>query len=167
MTGIIRYHWIAAKYFGKRNGPIQSIILHATEGTKAGDIPTLVDGDGRKVSVHWYITRDGEVYHFVQDADKANHVGPALRNDASNAHSIGIEQEYRSGVDHWTDAQVQMCANLCAFLMQRHGDLAIFSHADVAAPKGRKTDPEKYPWDEFHAWLVEAKTKTWEVEQIS
>lgn len=166
MNNVIRYHWIAAKYHSPRTGVIESIVLHATEGTKAGDIPTLVGGDGRKVSVHWYITRDGEVYHFVQDNAVANHVGRALRNDASNAHSIGIEQEYRSGIDHWTDIQVQMCANLVAFLLQKHGQLAIFAHAGVAAPKGRKIDPENYPWNKFHSLLAAAKLKIWEAAEI-
>jgi len=166
VSGIIRYHWIPAKYFSKRTGPIQSIILHATEGTKAGDIPTLVGGDGRKVSVHWYVTREGDFYHFVQDADIANHAGAVNQDAASNAHSIGIEQEYRAGVDTWTNVQIQSCANLVAFLMQKHGGLKIFSHAEVAAPKGRKSDPENYPWNKFHALLQESQIRTWSAEQI-
>lgn len=166
MSGVIKYHWMPAKFFGNRPGPIKSIILHATEGTKASDIPTLVGGDGRKVSVHWYITREGDFLHFVQDSDSANHAGRVSNDDASNAHSIGIEQEYRAGIDNWTDTQVMACANLVAFLFQKHGQLEIFSHAEVAAPAGRKSDPENFPWAKFHIWLSDAKKVTWSAEQI-
>lgn len=167
MPNVIRYHWIAAKHFTLwRVRPIEGILLHATEGHEAGDVQTLVGGDGRKVSVHWYVTKTGKIYHFVQDADTANHAGAV--NDArfSNAGSIGIEQENIGGND-WSGLQIEAVANLVAFLMQKHGELPIAYHKDVAVPKGRKSDPQHYPRVQFDARLAEARKLTWTAEAVS
>lgn len=167
MSDVIRYHWIEAKHYTKgRKRPIQSILLHATEGHRTGDIQTLVGGDGRKVSVHWYVCKNGDIYHFVQDADTANHAGSTFDAKFSNASSIGIEQEHIDNQEAWTDTQVQAVANLVAFIMQKHGELEIAYHRDVAKPHGRKTDPQGFPLQKFSVLLAEAEKKTWSAEQI-
>lgn len=164
---LIKYHWIAAEFFhAGRPGQIESIILHATEGHIGGDIPTLVGGDGRSVSVHWYVTKKGEYYHFVQDADIANHAGAVSEVRYNNAHSIGIEQEGIPQTEPWPSVQIQATANLVAFLFQKHGTLEIISHAKAAVPPGRKSDPEPYPWAEFNTMLAEAQKQTWEAMQV-
>lgn len=166
MSNVIRYNWITAKHFGKgRSKPIRSIILHATEGHKAGDLETLVGGDGRKVSVHWYVTKTGEYYHFVQDADTANHVGQVFDAKFSNSCSIGIEQEHVDNEEDWPDVQVTATANLCAFLRQKHGTLEIAYHKDVAKPHGRKSDPQGFPLDRFHEIMNEAMSHAWTAEE--
>jgi len=74
-----------------------------------------------------------------------------------NPISFGIEQEHLQG-DKWTDEQVRACAEVCHYLCDRfsRGDrLAILSHAAVATPKGRKTDPENYPWRLFSQYFHE------------
>jgi len=165
--GTISYKWMAAKNFrtGRRR-KLASIILHSTEGHRGGDIPTLVGGDGRQVSVHWYVENDGSYVHFVQDADTAFHAGAVFANEYSNDASIGIEQEHIDGKEPWPDVQIRATANLCALLQQKHGNLKIVSHKFVAIPPGRKSDPEPYPWQKFNAMLAEARKQTWTAQQV-
>ncbi len=140
------YTWRPAQFFnaGRPQG-IKSILLHSTEGREAGDLQTLIGGDGRKVSVHWYITRSGKIYHMVQDGDRANHAGATNMARYGNSQSIGIEHEHFDSREDWPAAQIEASAQLLTFLMQKHGELAIAFHKDVAVPPGRKSDPVGYP----------------------
>lgn len=164
---VINYIWKPAKNFrtGRRRA-LATIILHSTEGHKGGDLPTLIGGDGRQVSVHWYVTKDGGIYHFVQDADTAFHAGAVVAPKYSNDASIGIEQEHIDGQEPWPDLQLRTVANLVAFLKQKHGDLAITSHKVAAAPPGRKSDPEPYPWATFNAYVAAAMKLTWTAQTV-
>ena len=70
-TREINFTFKPARAFKRgRSLPIQSIIVHSSEGRKAGDIATLT---GDQVSSHWYVTRAAEVFHFVDDADTADY----------------------------------------------------------------------------------------------
>lgn len=157
-TDNIPYIWLPCKdgYFTPGRKGFKSIILHSTEGSKQGDIATLTGQTDRKVSVNWYLLRDGTTYHFVVDSDTAYHAGAVISPKYSNAYSLGIEQEHRQGQD-WPDVQVRACARLCAALMQKHGVMEITTHAHAAAPPGRKSDPAGYPMPQFLAYLSEAK----------
>src|SRR4029450_11549943 len=71
---------------------IRNIILHSSDGRKAGDLATLT---GEDVSAHWYVTRAGEIFHLVNDEDTAFHAGKVTKQKFfSNAATIGIEQEH-------------------------------------------------------------------------
>lgn len=167
-TCVIEYVWREAEHYtvGRGGASIASIILHATEGHEAGDLETLIGGGGRSVSVHWYVTRTGKVYHMVDDANTANHAGVVIARAYSNSQSVGIETEHVNTQDY-PPVQVQTVANLCAFLRQKHGrGLAIKSHAQVASPPGRKTDPAQFPWDEFSHMVSTAMFTTWSAVQV-
>ena len=69
--GLIRYNWQPAQAFKPwrpGEGRITAIILHSSDGHEAGDIATLT---GPRVSAHWYVTRAGAIWHFVDDGDTA------------------------------------------------------------------------------------------------
>ena len=174
-TRTLEYHFQQARaYKPGRALPIQSLILHSTDGRKAGDIATLT---GDSVSVHWYVTRAGEIFHFVADADTAFHVGKPTDPKFSNAASIGIEQEHfdpdpQNGKPHnedWPDVQVHTVATLCAFVFQQFGlaQDAIHSHAQVAFPPGRKQDPFGYPFDTLFGLIQEALHFEWQAVSIN
>jgi N-acetyl-anhydromuramyl-L-alanine amidase AmpD len=171
MPEILKFKWIPAQadsFTKGRTGAIKSIILHSSEGHKAGDIATLTgksaQASGAKVSCHWYITTQGEIYHFVANDDTAWHVGhvkyPKLYG---NNASIGIEQEHFSGKDTWTKEQVMACANLVAAIEQHEHkkSLLVRGHFAVCTPPGRKTDPADYPWGHFNQYLSIARGKSW------
>lgn len=156
MVKTIEFKFIPAQAFKHgRTMTVQSIILHSTDGREAGDIATLT---GNSVSVHWYVTRTGEIFHFVDNSDTAFHAGKVIDPIYSNSASIGIEQEHfdpdpangHPNNENWPDIQVETVAHICAFLMQTQGlDIKdIHSHQFVAAPPGRKQDPVGYPFQE-------------------
>jgi N-acetylmuramoyl-L-alanine amidase len=165
----LKYTWTPAAEgdfaAGRHGQTIQSIILHSTCGSKAGDIQTLTGHTDRQVSVHWYVTKAGEIYHFVQDADTAYHAGVVIDPRYSNSCSLGIEQE-NNGSEPYPDIQVQTVAKLVAALKQKHGlNLEVTAHAHAAAPPGRKTDPAAYPWDKFSAAEKAALLVPWTLVQ--
>lgn len=165
--GSFNYIWKPALHFraGRPHG-IESIIMHSTEGRESGDLATLVGGDGRSVSVHWYVTRAGKVYHMVQDGNIANHAGNTVKVAYSNERSIGIEQEHFDGREDWPEAQLDAVAKLLAFLQQKHGMLPIVSHKVAAAPPGRKSDPEPYPWEVVRKKVVENMSTHWSANAV-
>jgi AmpD protein len=168
MVNIIKYKFKQATGYVKGRAPwkIKSIILHSTDGHKEGDIATLT---GTRVSVHWYVTKTGEVFHFVDNADTAWHAGVVNDLIYSNKASIGIEQEHIDGAEEWPDCQVLTTARICAALMQKYHIMQkyIRSHADIAYPRGRKVDPESYPWDKFNKYLEEALKTPWVFEELT
>lgn len=73
-----------------RNGvKIDAIVLHCTEATLDSTLQTFMDPtplpEGRQVSVHYVIDRNGDIYQMVADDDRANHC------KGVNEHTIGIE----------------------------------------------------------------------------
>jgi len=162
MSEIIKYKYIQARSYRKfiGNRTIKSIILHSTDGHEQGDVVTLTQGE---VSVHWYVTKDGRYYHFVQDNDVAWHAGGVDIEDHSNTYSIGIEQEHMDGEENWPDIQIKAAARLVAFLHQHHNlgqSIPTLSHASVARPRGRKEDPLNYPWPLFSEYVAEFYDET-------
>ena len=148
------YNAQAGSYHAGRpgDGKIQGIVLHSSDGRESGDINTLTTGG---VSSHYYVTRDGRIYQFVNDQDTAYHAGKVVGN-LGNGNTIGIEQEHydpggkggKNG-EAWSPAQVAATARLVASLKAKYGltDAQIVGHSDVAPD--RKQDPYNYPWEDF------------------
>ena len=70
---------------GQVGTKIDKIVLHCTEGSLASALAEFQRTDSRKVSAHYVIDRNGDIYQMVNDTDCANHCMGA------NAGSIGIE----------------------------------------------------------------------------
>jgi hypothetical protein len=92
---------------------IDKIVLHCTEGSLAGALAEFQKTDSRKVSAHYVIDRNGDIYQMVNDADCANHCMGA------NAGSIGIEH-VGSETDSLAPPQVAASAALIRWLLQEH-----------------------------------------------
>ncbi|MBS1725279.1 MAG: N-acetylmuramoyl-L-alanine amidase [Armatimonadetes bacterium] len=170
----IEYMYIQARnYLPGRSRPVQNIILHASNGSENDDLSYFTTS---AVSAHWYITRTGKVYQFVDNADTAYHVGKAISTLYSNAATIGIEHEHfdpdptvgRKANQDWPDEQVCATADLCAFLCQRYGLKLgnILTHAYVAEPHGRVSDPVGYPMKKFEDRLKESMQYTWVTQSV-
>lgn len=155
--------WATSGYRKGRGGHrIAGIVLHSGDGASIeGDLATLTTSG--RVSAHWYVARDGRIWHMVRDADTAWHAGKAIPG-WSNRDTIGIEQEHVDGRDDWPDAQVQAVAGLVAALRGIYGrGLPVKGHASVCSPTGRKVDPQWYPWDRLHAAVAEIGAATLEL----
>ena len=157
----------ANSYSKNRKGAIQSIILHASCGREASDIPVLRGEDSTHlVSAHWYVDRVGKIFHLVDNKDTAWHVGAASEVKFSNACSIGVEQEHLDGQEDWPDVQIKATAALCVALAQRYGPLTIAHHSSVAVPPGRKTDPVSYPSEVFWPYWSDATGSQWDFAEV-
>lgn len=95
---------------------------------------------GLQVSAHFFITRTGQVWQFVDCAQRAWHAGASCYRGRSqcNDDSIGIELEGLEG-DSFEPAQYAALAALCQDLAQRHPIAHIAGHEHIAP--GRKADP--------------------------
>ena len=126
---------------------VRTIVVHhtATAATAPGDYPSLgIVRDGRPdldgPLAQLGLGRDGTVY--VIAAGVAYHAGTVFESMQDNWHAIGIEAEH-DGVSPWPLEQVDAYARLCAALCDRYGlgPDRVLGHKEVAAPAGRKTDP--------------------------
>lgn len=144
-----------AANLSKRRKKIALIVLHHTGGSMPGDLNWLTSKESR-ISADFLVTKAGLIYKLNPQLSvyQTWHAGKSAWNGRKNCNdfSIGIEQEHRPG-EAWTDAQLHACAKLCAWLVERFGlkleDHPIQSHAAVALPPGRKSDPENFPWTTF------------------
>lgn len=101
--------------------------------------------EGKRVSAHFFIDRSGKIVQFVSVFDRAWHAGVSSFDGVPdcNNYSIGIELE---GCDiiAYTEEQYQSLRGLTKILQQQFLGIKkerIVSHAEIALPKGRKTDP--------------------------
>jgi len=145
-------------YQGSEPRQIQGVIMHSSDGSLKSDINTLTGGDpSHKVSVHYYVAKDGTVHHFVNDNDIAYDVGQTSGPLAhlNNATTIGIETEHVDGTP-WEDSLIRGEARLAAQLLKRYPNLSIddfHGHSDVAPE--RKQDPLDFPWDKFRQYVAQ------------
>lgn len=117
----------------------------ATAKSAAGEYPSLrIVRDGRPdlpgPLAQLGLGRDGTVY--VIAAGVAYHAGETFERSQDNWHAIGIEAEH-DGVSPWPTAQVDAYARLCAALVEHYGLSVdrVQGHKEIAAPRGRKIDP--------------------------
>jgi N-acetylmuramoyl-L-alanine amidase len=92
---------------------IDKIVLHCTEGSLASALAEFQRTDSRKVSAHYVIDRNGDIYQMVNDTDCANHCIGA------NSGSIGIEHVC-SETDSLAAPQASASAALIRWLLQEH-----------------------------------------------
>jgi hypothetical protein len=124
---------------------VRTIVCHHTAGPASGEAPSLgVVRDGRPglegPLSHYVLGRSGAVY--VVAAGLCWHTGNTFSANQSNPYAIGIEAE-ATGTSNWPDMQYQAYAQLCRALMDHYGlPLSqVLGHKEVAAPLGRKIDP--------------------------
>ena len=97
-----------------RNGAsIDKIVLHCTEGSLASAVAEFQKADGRQVSAHYVIDRNGDIYQMVSDSDRSNHCIGA------NQNSIGIEH-VAGETDPLTAPQAAASAALIRWLLQQY-----------------------------------------------
>jgi hypothetical protein len=97
-----------------RNGAIiDKIVLHCTEGSLASALAEFQKTDGRQVSAHYVIDRNGDIYQMVSDSDRSNHCMGA------NQNSIGIEH-VGSETDALTAPQSAASAALIRWLIDQY-----------------------------------------------
>lgn len=122
------------------------IVLHAdVAASHLSSINWIMNPDS-KVSYHAIIGRDGSITQLVPDEKKAWHCGVSSWGGVPNVNdfSIGIcFSNWNDGKEPYTPAAILAGVDLVAGKM-RHWNIPpqnIVTHAAIALPKGRKTDP--------------------------
>ncbi|MCW0182109.1 MAG: N-acetylmuramoyl-L-alanine amidase [Zavarzinia sp.] len=136
-----------------RNGVAVSILMIHYTGMKTGAeaLARLCDPEA-KVSSHYLVEEDGDVFRLVPEELRAWHAGQGSWHgiDNINAHSIGIElvnPGHEWGYRHFPPPQMKALASLSRAIINRWGIDAfnVIGHSD-GAPL-RKTDPgELFDW---------------------
>jgi N-acetylmuramoyl-L-alanine amidase len=138
--------------FDARTLAVDTIILHYTGMNTGAEALARLQDPGAKVSAHYLVEENGDVYKLVDEEMRAWHAGVSYwRGDIEmNGRSIGIEivnPGHQLGYRDFPGAQIaSVIALLKDILARRNIDpLRIIGHSDVA-PR-RKEDPgEKFPW---------------------
>lgn len=124
------------------------VVIHATSNdTVERALRTLTDPQ-RKVSAHYLIGRDGQVFQLVDERARAWHAGESKwgADTDLNSVSLGIELD-NNGDEPFPDVQISALLTLLDDIQKRYRIPAAnyVGHADVA-PR-RKVDPSAYfPW---------------------
>lgn len=119
------------------------VIVHGT-GTPSGTIKGVLDGLYRRkdyASCHFVVDVNGDAYKIGSPDDIQWHAGVSEWKGKKdlNKYSLGIEV---IGIDSFTDAQLATVKKLTEHLMAafKIPKENVLRHADIAIPKGRKTD---------------------------
>lgn len=153
--------------FKKRPSPNQSsrkghlpgvVILHGDAGKSDEGTVSWIESETSKVSYHYLIGRDGAVYEFVPESEKAWHAGKSFLDGYTvagsvNPVSIGVSFA-NDGEESYRALQYKVGGELVADICRRHGIPAhlILGHCDVSP--GRKTDPwPHFDWAAFYRWF--------------
>lgn len=110
--------------------------------------------EGAKVSAHFFIRRNGELWQFVSGDDRAWHAGVSRYRGRENCNddSIGIELE---GTDDspFEAAQYETLSSLCAAISQRYAVSHVAGHEHIAPE--RKRDPgDAFDWARLQQTLA-------------
>lgn len=108
-----------------------------------------------RVSYHDIIGRLGDIYHLVDHRARAWHAGQSRYRDRGdcNDYSIGVCFSNRNdGQESYRPDQLEAGVELCVSIMRAWPAITmdrVTTHALVAVPCGRKTDPKGFPLADF------------------
>ena len=154
---------------------IRYLIIHYS-GMQSGRVSmNRLKNPKSKVSCHYFIERNGNIFKMVEDNKIAWHAGKSKWKDLKNLnkHSIGIEIQNKGhfiNYQSFTKKQIFSLIKLIKLLMKKYriNKKNILGHSDIAPL--RKLDPgEKFPWNFFSKkgvaiWYPKNKLKADEIE---
>jgi N-acetyl-anhydromuramyl-L-alanine amidase AmpD len=140
---------------------VRMVVMHSTAGRAPGDYKWLRQGGGpgKRVSIHYYIDKAGNISQMVDDEKIAWQAGAStwtvdgkFISPSCNPVSVGIELEnLNTGRDPYPPAQYNAALELVRYLVSKYNipRKQLVRHLDIA-PR-RKTDPAGFPWERFVA----------------
>lgn len=141
--------------FDARTLPISLLILHYTGMESGAAALERMRDPAAKVSAHYMIEEDGQIFQLVDEEKRAWHAGVSEWQGESNINSASIGIEIVNGghdflnkdmsLPSYPDVQINAVIALSKAIIARHGSLTILGHSDIAP--ARKIDPgEHFPW---------------------
>lgn len=140
------WHRKPSPHHAPRVQPVTAIVLHADASAAIESTLAWLADPVSKVSYHVVIGRSGAVFLPVHPDAKAYHAGTSSLDGVAfcNAYSVGVCLSNRNdGHEVFPLMQVAVAVEVCTRLCRHYGidPDRIVSHAQVATPAGRKTDP--------------------------
>ncbi len=134
---------------------IKFIVIHYTGMQSERESINRLCDPKSKVSSHYVISRNGNIYRLVKDIYIAWHAGKSCwgKYKNLNKYSIGIElvnKGHQNGYTNFTKEQIKSLIKICKILIRKYKikKTNIVGHSDIAPL--RKIDPgEKFPWDKL------------------
>ncbi len=158
------YSFVASPNFNWRpdGQAITCIVLHSTAQPNLQTTVNWFLTPESKVSAHFVVDKDGRVVQMVPVEARAWHAGVSTLGGVAgvNDYSIGIEMVNRNdGLDPYPVAQYQAVARIIleAQALYPIPDSRVVSHASIALPPGRKTDPAGFDWNKLHMVLQQER----------
>lgn len=151
--GFLNIVWIQSPNCDRRknNVVVDTIVIHSTAISSLEKTTEVFQRTNpNPVSSHFTIGKDGSIVQNVSTFDRAWHAG--VSKDVSgrtsvNQFSIGIELvNMDDGKDPYPDAQIQALCGIIAEMRRRFPIKQLVSHEFIAVPRGRKVDPNGFPW---------------------
>jgi N-acetylmuramoyl-L-alanine amidase len=125
---------------------VSAIVLHADASATVESSLSWITRDVSGVSYHVLIGRNGMTFCCVNPDRRAWHAGVAELGTSKDVNSIAVGvclSNKNDGKEPFPMSQQGAAADVCALLCRWYGIPVdrIVSHAFVARPVGRKTDP--------------------------
>lgn len=142
-----------------RSGSVTAIVLHADASSRIESSLDWCRRPESQVSYHVLIGRNGLVFSLVHPDRKAWHAGLSTHKGRQNCNdfTVGVCLSNRNDGEVFRLPQLAAAAEVCAVLC-RHYRIAvedITTHAAVALPVGRKTDPHGLDLSAFRQKVAE------------
>ena len=138
-------------YNSRKNSRVQLIIIHYTALKNTLEAISYLCKKEKKVSSHYLISQNGNVYNLVDDKYRAWHAGQSFWHEITdiNSISIGIELDYnpKGKNNKFSFKMIYSLKKLIRKLQKNYkiNKNSILAHSDVAP--FRKKDPGKhFPW---------------------
>lgn len=136
----------------RKDSVVDMLVLHYTDMLTTKDAVAQLCNPDSKVSAHYVVAEDGEVFALVDEDKRAWHAGESHWRGVNsvNSRSIGIEVSnpgHSNGYRPFPELQMQAVIELCHGILARHNipPRNVVGHSDVAFL--RKMDPgELFDW---------------------
>jgi N-acetyl-anhydromuramyl-L-alanine amidase AmpD len=149
----MKVKYIQTKNISRWINTCEYIIVHHSAWRKLWDINWLTWWTSRKISSHYYVSQDWEVYQFAKDKSITWHAGRSewKWKKSMNKYSIGIELESIDWLQY-TDRQRSSCISLIKEISKRNkiSHKNILRHKDIS-PK-RKWDVWPKFYEKYWNW---------------
>ena len=138
-------------YNKRESKKIKYLIIHYTALKNCSESLKYLCNKSKKVSSHYLISQQGDIYNLVSEKMRAWHAGISYwKNETDiNSTSIGIELDYSPNHKNniFTKKMIKSLINLLKILKKKYNinNNNILGHSDIAPY--RKLDPgPQFPW---------------------
>ena len=154
---------------------IQYLIIHYTGMQSARVSMKRLKNPSSKVSCHYLIDRNGDIYRMIDDSKVAWHAGRSKWKNIKNLnkYSIGIEIQNRGHSNNYQNfpkKQISSLIILIKSLLKKYkiNKSNVLGHSDIA-PLRKKDPGEKFPWNFLSSkgaaiWYPKFKLKKEEIK---